>query len=167
MAAWLDSRTGDADHMVSQPPALRQLGYSAMAARDQAAAIRSAYETWFSAIEAGDIERALSAVTADVVHQGPAGAARVGRDALRAALAKFHASYTERVEWTLEIIDVSYDDAEVRVHETATVHPRAGGPDLVVRGRHHGRLRRDTDGTWRIALDVTSLDGPPEPAEER
>ncbi len=129
----------------------------------QTAAIRAAYETWYAAIEAGDIERALSAVTADVVHQGPAGAARVGRDALRRALGTFHAAYTERVEWTLDIIAIGRDDAEVRVREVATVRPRAGGADVVVRGQHHGRLRRDADDVWRIALDVMTLDGPPEP----
>lgn len=129
-------------------------------------AIRSAYETWFTALEAGDVGRALTAVTADVVHQGPSGAARVGRDALEEALTTFLASYAERVQWTLEVTGVTHDEADVRVREVAIVRPRSGGRNVRVTGWHHGRLRRDADGTWRIALDVSTLDGPPEPVEE-
>ena len=130
------------------------------------AGIRAAYETWFAALEAGDIERALSAVTPDVVHQGPSGAARVGREALGDALATFLASYAERVQWTLDVTGVAHHEADVHVREVAIVRPRAGGRNMRVTGWHHGRLRRETDGAWRISLDVSTLDGPPEAVDE-
>lgn len=53
--------------------------------------------------------------------------------------------------------------ADAIVREDAIVRPRAGGESVRVVGLHDSRLRRDETGTWRIARDVSTLDGPPTP----
>lgn|SRR5690554_961049 len=132
---------------------------------DDSAAVRAAYATWFGAIEAGEIERAMPALAPDVVFETPSGDSLVGHDGVRAALGAFLEAYVERITWTLEIVALGADSATVRVREVTTAWPRAGGEALRVRGWHTGHLRR-TDGGWLIVRDVATLDGPLEPAPD-
>lgn len=98
-----------------------------------------------------------------MVHEGPSGDRRVGREALGAALTVFHAAYAERVTWALTVVARTADVADVHVRETTIVRPRDGGGSMRVSGSHVGRVRREADGAWRIAHDASTLDGPPEP----
>jgi uncharacterized protein (TIGR02246 family) len=127
--------------------------------------IEAAYRAWFSSMESGDVALALSVVTDDIVQQGTSGAARVGKDALAAALRAFHAAYVERVQWAVTQAVLDGDRARVRVREVATVRPRDGGPSVRVSGWHAAELVRDGEGGWRIARDVSTLDGVPELVE--
>ncbi|HEX7089469.1 MAG TPA: nuclear transport factor 2 family protein [Longimicrobiales bacterium] len=135
------------------------------AAASDSAAVRAAYATWFGAIEAGDVERALSVLAPDVVLESPSGDSLVDHEGVREALGAFLEAYVERITWTLEIVALGADSATVRVREATTAWPRAGGEALRVRGWHTGHLRR-TDGAWLIVRDIAALDGPPEPAPD-
>ncbi len=132
------------------------------AARD---GIEAAYRAWFAAMESGDVALALSVVTDDIVQQGMSGTARAGKDALAAALHAFHAAYVERVQWAVTQVVLDGDRARVRLREVATVRPRDGGPSVRVSGWHAAELVRDGEGRWRIARDVSTLDGAPQPIE--
>jgi uncharacterized protein (TIGR02246 family) len=127
--------------------------------------IEASYRAWFSSMESGDVALALSVVTDDIVQQGTSGAARVGKDALAAALRAFHAAYVERVQWAVTQVVLDGDQARVRVREVATVRPRDGGPSVRVSGWHAAELVRDGEGGWRIARDASTLDGVPELVE--
>jgi uncharacterized protein (TIGR02246 family) len=131
-----------------------------------AAGARAAYARWFAALEAGDVAGALEAVTEDVVQRSPAGAVRVGRDALGAALAPFLRDYAERVRWELTVIAARGDEVDVRVREETVLRARGGGPSLRATGWHAGRVRCEGDGVWRIAEDSGTVDGPPVPLAE-
>ncbi|HEY8468598.1 MAG TPA: nuclear transport factor 2 family protein [Longimicrobiales bacterium] len=133
-------------------------------ARDSAA-VRAAYATWFGAIEAGEIERAMPVLAPDVVFETPSGDSLVGREAVREALGAFLETYAERITWDLEIVALGADSATVRVREVTTAWPRAGGQALLARGWHTGYLRR-TNGAWLIVRDIGTLDEPPEPAPD-
>ena len=129
------------------------------------AAVRAAYATWFGAIEAGDIERAMPVLASDVVFQSPSGDSLVGREAVREALDAFLETYAERITWELEIVALGGDSATVRVREETIAWPRAGGQALLARGWHTGYLRR-ANGTWLIVRDIGTLDGPPVPVPD-
>jgi len=124
-------------------------------------AIREVYVTWFAAMETGDVDRALSVVDPDVIHQTPDGVHRIGREALRVALMEFHAGYVERVSWTIDNLVVTGSEAEILIRETATIRPREGGASFRVTGRHAARLRRDGAGSWRVVQDIIRLEGEP------
>jgi uncharacterized protein (TIGR02246 family) len=123
--------------------------------------VEAAYARWFASMETGDVALGLSAVTDDVVHHGPEGPPREGKNALGSALRAFHAAYVERVRWEIVDVVVTGDRARARIHETATIRPRDGGASIRVSGQHTGELVRGEAGRWRIAQDVSTIDGAP------
>jgi uncharacterized protein (TIGR02246 family) len=129
------------------------------------AAVRAACATWFGAVEAGDVERAMPVLAPDVVFETPSGDSLVGHQGVREALGAFLETYVERITWALEIVALGADSATVRVREETTAWPRAGGEAVRVRGWHTGYLRR-ADGGWLIVRDISTLDEPPEPAPD-
>lgn len=131
------------------------------AQRDDQRTIQGVYDRWFQAMEVGDVEKALRLVTDDVVWKSPGDAAAVGKDALQTRLEAFHAHVRETVSFQIEEIEVAGDWAYVRVTERATVSPISGGPTATLTGMHLSILHRDDERGWRIARDVSSLDGEP------
>lgn len=127
------------------------------------AELQRPYAEWFAGLESGDVARSIAATAEDVVLRSPLGDVQHGRDEVAAALARFHADYTETVRWELTVEQVEGDTATVRVREVTTATPRDGGPSLLVSGWHLGTLRREADGAWRIVEDAATFDGPPEP----
>lgn len=123
--------------------------------------IRAVYATWFAAMESADVERGLSVISPEVIHETPDGTERFGREELGRALDEFHGSYAERVSWVLESVVLSRQEAEVRIRETAVIRPRDGGASFRIVGKHAARLRRAADGSWLIAEDRIRLEGEP------
>jgi uncharacterized protein (TIGR02246 family) len=123
--------------------------------------IRAAWTEWFAGMEASSVEQSLSVVSEDVVHEGPDGFRRKGREALRSALTAFHETYAERVRWDLQSVSFSEMIAKVRVREEATVRPRSGGPSMRVQGYHLARLAQEASGEWLIVEDVSRIEGEP------
>jgi ketosteroid isomerase-like protein len=131
-----------------------------------AAELRRMYGTWFDGMESADPDRSLSVVAPDIIHQSPSGEVFEGVEALRKALIAFHAAFSERVTWDLEVITCSDHEAEVQIREQAILCPRAGGPEVRIAGHHHAWLRRDTGG-WRIHRDVSTLEDGTDPHPDR
>ena len=121
--------------------------------------VLAVYEQWFRAMQAGDVQSALALVTEDVVFKGPGSPAAVGKRALGARLEAFHRDFSEVVSFEVQEVEVVSDWAYASVAEQATVHSKVGKNPVMVSGLHLSILRRDGQGGWRIARDVSSLDG--------
>ena len=121
--------------------------------------VMTVYESWFRAMEAGDVQTALELVTDDVVFKGPGGPAVLGKEALRTTLEAFHASVNEKVSFEVQEVVVVGDWAYARVAEQATLQPKAGGDPVKASGLHLSILRHDDQHGWRIARELSSLDG--------
>lgn len=132
-----------------------------MSERDRRA-VRALYDAWFGAMESGDVEAFLPLLAEDVILKGPGSPAVEGRAAVEEGLREFHAAFTEEVDFVVEELEVSGDLAWARVREEVTLRPREGGRARTLSGTHLGILRRGSDGSWRVARDVSSLDAFPQ-----
>lgn len=119
------------------------------------------YHAWFAALEAGDVDAAVAVLTSDVVMENPGGTVHTGRAQVLEALGPFLRDYVERVRWEFTVIGMRRDEVAVRVREETTIRARAGGPSMKAAGWHNGRVRLESDGVWRIAHDVGTIDGAP------
>ena len=124
------------------------------------------YRAWFAALEAGDVEAAIAVLTNEVVMENPGGTVHSGRTQVADALGPFLRDYMERVQWELTVVGTRRDEVAVRVRETTTIRARAGGPSMKASGWHTGRVRLESDGVWRIAHDVGTIDGAPVTLDE-
>jgi uncharacterized protein (TIGR02246 family) len=120
-------------------------------------AIRTLYTSWFGAMERGDVRTLLSLVTPDVIVKIPASPPIVGREALRKSLHAFTEAFTETVKYAVEETAAQGDLAFARVTEQATIRSRTDGSTSSVHGMHLAILKRQPDGAWLIARDISSL----------
>jgi uncharacterized protein (TIGR02246 family) len=116
------------------------------------------YGEWFAALEEGDIERFLTLLTDDVIIKMPGRPAVEGKNAVRHGLEDFHAHWRERVRYELHEIEIGNGWGYVRLTEQASLTPLEGGSTRALSGMHLAILRRDRDGSWRVARDIGSLD---------
>lgn len=128
--------------------------------------VHDAYRTWFAALEAGDVNAATAVLTSDVVMEHPGGIVHAGRTQVADALAPFLREYVERVRWELTVVGMRRDEVAVRVREETTIRARVGGPSMKAAGWHTARVRLESDGVWRIAHDIGTIDGVPVTLDE-
>ena len=122
-------------------------------------AIRALFESWYAAMEGGDVDKLVSLVTSDVVVKPADAPPFVGKNALQDALSAFLGTYSETVDYDIEEIEVGGQLAFVRILESARMLPRSGGDATTVSGMHLTILRRQPDSEWLIARDISSLTG--------
>ncbi len=120
-------------------------------------AIRSVFQSWYRAMEGGDIAGLLLLVTPDVIVKAPGSPPIIGRSALGKALSTFLEAYSETVNYEVEEVEVSGQLAFARISERATILPRSGESASSINGMHLTILRRQPDGRWLVARDVSSL----------
>jgi len=124
------------------------------------AAIREVWSEWFRCMQAGDIERQLGLLADDFVLKMPAQPAITSRDRMREKLHAFHAAMGETVEYEIEEIAVVGDWAWARITERVSLEDRRTAEHHSFSGLHLAILKRASDGPWKIARDVASLDMP-------
>ena len=122
-------------------------------------AVHEVFESWYRAMEDGDVGGLLSLVTPDVIVKPPGVVPVEGKDALEMALGAFFESSSETVFFEVEEVEQCGELAFARVSESATILPRSGADAMVVNGVHLTILRRQPGGEWLIARDVSSLIG--------
>lgn len=120
-------------------------------------AIRNVIGSWYRAMEEGDVARLLSLVTPDVIVKPPGSTAISGRKALEQALSAFLQTHSEKVDYAVEEVETSGRLAFARISESATILPRSGAKTEIVSGMHLSILKRQSDGEWLIARDISSL----------
>jgi uncharacterized protein (TIGR02246 family) len=120
-------------------------------------AIRTVFESWYCAIEDGDVDRLISLVTPDVIVKPPGAAPIMGKSVLRHALSAFLKEQTETVDYKVQEVEVSGQLAFARILESATIRPRSGAESSTMTGIHLTILRCQPDGEWLVARDIMSL----------
>jgi len=120
-------------------------------------AVRTVIDAWYGAMQEGRVAGLLSLVTPDVIVKPPGSPPIEGKNALKQALSGFLETNSETVEHEIEEVEVSGQVAFTRVLESTTIWPRSGGNASSVTGMHLTILRRQPDGDWLIARDISSL----------
>lgn len=119
-----------------------------------------------AAFAAGDAAAFAACFTEDaqlhLLHREVAG----GRETIRELWREFFArADTSAWEPRLEVLDVGDDRAHAFSTYTERLVKREDGSRTLVRGRLVHFLRREPDGSWRIALLMNSHSHPMEPIE--
>jgi uncharacterized protein (TIGR02246 family) len=126
--------------------------------------LESAADCWLPAFKAGDADAVAACYVDDAVMIFPDGPLAQGRPAIRDGYAHFFADYS--------IKDVQLEELGREAHGNSvtvwgrfaiTMSPKAGGADVVARGRF-SEMSRKVDGQWRYVFDHASDDPPPPPA---
>ncbi len=120
-------------------------------------AIQAFFERWYGALEKGDVARLLSLITPDIVVKPPGSPAILGSGALEQALTAFLGEHSETVDYEVDEIEVSGPIAFARISECANILPKSGAEGFSVSGMHIAILRRQPDGAWLLARDISSL----------
>ncbi len=112
------------------------------------------------AVSAGDVEAEVSRFTEDGIYMWPGAPAIEGHAALREWFeVRFSEVDTEVESETLEL-EVIGEWAFERDRSVATIRPKTGGAVRTVRGKYLNILRRQAEGTWRIARRIRNADHP-------
>jgi uncharacterized protein (TIGR02246 family) len=118
-------------------------------------------DAWIAAVKAKDINRLISLLTDDIIMMHPNRPAVMGKDANRtdllAALEKFNIDQTV----VSDEVAVAEEWAFDRSRATTTLTPVSGGNAITVRSKSVTILRRQADGSWRIARVIGNWDHPP------
>lgn len=124
---------------------------------DDDLAIRTLFECWYRAMEDGNVAELLSLVTPDVIVKAPGAPPIQGSTAFEQALTAFLDEYSETVDYEVAEVEVSGELAFARTSETATIMSRSGSEASTIKGMHLIILRRQPDGEWLLARDISSL----------
>jgi ketosteroid isomerase-like protein len=119
-------------------------------------AVRRAINEWRDSINAGDIDRVLN-VTADefeiMLPGQPALVGEKARDMFRDLLGQ-NTAYAE--PWSNEEIILCGEWAIQRLTYHVTFTPKKGGASLTEHGDSIHIFRRQSNGTWRLAKDIST-----------
>ena len=128
------------------------------------AAINELREREIALVATGDVNRLLTVYSSDVVVMPPNEPAVHGQDAVRKWGEAMFGQVTMSGRYTASDVSVLGDSAVDRYVGVLTITPKAGGSptEEKIKGVHI--MKRQPDGTWRIAQDVWNTDAPPPPS---
>jgi uncharacterized protein (TIGR02246 family) len=118
--------------------------------------IREVHSTWIDAVNAGDLVRLLTLMTADVVFLSP-GQAPSGRDGFSANFSAAHQQVRICCISELEEVVVVGEVAYTRSRDELSVTPLAGGETTRLAGYRVTVYREQSKGRWLLARDVHTL----------
>jgi uncharacterized protein (TIGR02246 family) len=119
-------------------------------------AIRDVHTAWIDAVNAGDLERLLSLMTADALFLNP-GLAPHGRDEFPAGFTAAHRQSQIRCTSHLQEVVVAGGIAYTVCQDSLSVTPRAGGTAATLAGHRLTLYRQQPDGRWLLARDAHTL----------
>jgi uncharacterized protein (TIGR02246 family) len=130
-------------------------------AHDSSVPTGSAADCWKPAFLAGDADAVAACYVDDAVMIFPNGPLVHGRAAIRDGYAGFLAEMTIKDAQLVELgRSGNGDHVTTWGTFTVTMVPKAGGAEIVERGRYT-ELSRLVDGEWRYVVDHASDDPPP------
>jgi ketosteroid isomerase-like protein len=127
---------------------------------DDEAEIRQFLETAGEAVSAGDVEAEVNRFTDDGIYMWPDAPAIEGREELREWFERRFALVEAQIQNQSQELVVSGDWAFERGTYVARIRPRAGTAVDTVLGKYVNVLRRQPDGSWKIAWRIRNRDDP-------
>jgi uncharacterized protein (TIGR02246 family) len=128
-------------------------------AAEDIAAIRATDSAFASAMAAGGVAGLGLLYLPDAHLLPPDGPAIEGRDAIQQYFAGLLGAYQVTIAVNSDEIEGRGDLAYARGHYTLEGSPKAGAPPLREEGKFLEVLRRQPDGSWRLAADMWSPNG--------
>jgi uncharacterized protein (TIGR02246 family) len=113
------------------------------------------------AVNAGDVDAEVSRFTEDGIYMWPDAPSIQGHEALRKWFRQRFVRVNVRIENETREIVVSGDWAFERGTYVAHIRTKTGDGEETVRGKYINILRRQPDGSWRIARRIRNRDYPP------
>ena len=114
------------------------------------------YQQWFRAMETADIDEFLALLDEEFYLKGSNQLPLKDKVSLRKSLEQFYRIYSESVDQEIEEYNIFDSVAVVRISETVTLASKHAGKTTRLEGIHVSILKKQ-DGTWRLKLDVSSL----------
>ena len=131
-------------------------------AAEDVAAIRATDSAFASAAGAGDAAGMAGLYLPDAHLLPPDAAAIEGRERIQQYFAGLLSAYHVTIVVSSDEIEGRGDLAYARGHYTLEGTPKAAGaPPIREEGKFLEVLRRQSDGTWRLAADMWSPNAPP------
>jgi uncharacterized protein (TIGR02246 family) len=124
---------------------------------DEEAAIRRTDADWLAAAASHDLNRVLPFWADDPAILAPGAPPIVGKEAIRIYVTESFAAPGFSITWKTEKVEVSQSGD--LAYSTGTNRISLNGPDgksLTEEGRGVTIWKKQTDGSWRCVLDVTS-----------
>ena len=125
------------------------------------AAIEEIWDNYVLAQNTGDLELYMSLMADDVIKMPPDKPAFSGKELLREKKEKGYANNTYEMAIYNEEVQVDGDLAFSRGTYTVSKTPKAGGDTAYVDGKYLTILKRQADGSWKIARDCYNSNVPP------
>ena len=114
----------------------------------------------FDAQIMGDFEAWVDSFTDDAIVMAPGEPALISKVAIRQWHEPYFGQYDLHEETDEREVEVAGDWAYIRAHWTWTLVPKAGGEAMESTGNSIWILRRQPDGSWKIARAIWNSDRP-------
>jgi ketosteroid isomerase-like protein len=124
------------------------------------AAIKSFLATAGDAVNKGDVDAEVSRFTEDGIYMWPDAPAIEGRSALHEWFQQRFARVEAQLENDTQELEVFGDWAFERGTYVARIRPKNSDHVVAVRGKYLNILRRQPDGSWKIARRIRNRDHP-------
>jgi ketosteroid isomerase-like protein len=124
------------------------------------AALKEFLETSGEAVSAGDVEGEVNRFTEDGIYMWPDAPSIQGHERLRQWFERRFSQVDATVENVTAELEVCGDWAFERGTYVARVRPKDNGKMVTVRGKYLNILKRQQDGSWKIARRIRNRDHP-------
>ena len=126
------------------------------------AAVKEIGNQYASSINAGDLDLFISMWTDDGVQMPPDVPAVIGKEQIQAKMKPTFDQFIMEISISTEEVGIGGDWAFARCTYTLSLTPKAGGETTMIDGKDLHILKRQTDGSWKIAIDCFNNNAPPE-----
>jgi uncharacterized protein (TIGR02246 family) len=125
--------------------------------QDDRRAIQDLLASWIAAVKAKDVGTLTDMVTDDAVFLPPGFPTVRGKQAVEAMYKRFFPQFSN-VEQTsvVEELEVAGDWAFVWGSESLVLVPQTGGARIEMQGKGMSILKRQPDGSWKIARGINN-----------
>ncbi len=123
------------------------------------AMIEGMIEPYEAAFNAADVDGVVAFYDEQAVRMPPNAPSTVGIDGVRLAMENTFSQDTPQISITQEDTMLSGDIAVGRGNYVLTITPEEGDP-VVLNGKYLNVLRRQMDGSWKIARSMISSNDP-------
>jgi len=126
------------------------------------AAINEIYNQYCIRANSGDLEKFLALWEDNAIRMDPDKPSIIGKENIRNFFVSSFELFSVKVAVYDEIeIQISGDMAYSRGTYTLSLRPNEGGPTTIIDGKWLDIDKRQTDGSWKIYIDMINYNGPP------